>query len=356
MIHEEELNTFCPECIDGLDQPAGWDRREFMRLVGGGVAAFAGLSAAGKTSLWAAEPAASTARRAAKPAEELVKELYATLSAEQKKELVLPWNHVMEDGKGIPTRLRMYNSAIDDKIIGDNYTKPQQELIERTLKSICSGDDGYRKISRGGDFDGSGSLEGCGVTFFGDPSGDDKYCWLFTGHHLTVRCDGNSEEGTAFGGPMYYGHSPNGYSKDNIFNYQTQSVLSVFEALDEKQRKAAIVPGTPGEQAASVKLRPANSQRPGIPYAELSAEQQKLVGKVMRDVLSPYRKEDADEVMQIIKATGGMEKINLAFYEDAKMNDGQRWHFWRLEGPGFVWNYRVLPHVHTFVNITTKLA
>ena len=27
------------------------------------------------------------------------------------------------------------------------------------------------------------------------------------------------------------------------------------------------------------------------------------------------------------------------------------WRFWRLEGPGFVWNYRVLPHVHTFVNI-----
>ena len=27
------------------------------------------------------------------------------------------------------------------------------------------------------------------------------------------------------------------------------------------------------------------------------------------------------------------------------------WHFWRLEGPGFVWNYRVLPHVHCFVNI-----
>ena len=32
----------------------------------------------------------------------------------------------------------------------------------------------------------------------------------------------------------------------------------------------------------------------------------------------------------------------------------QRWHFWRLEGPGFVWNYRVLPHVHTYVNIAAR--
>ena len=33
----------------------------------------------------------------------------------------------------------------------------------------------------------------------------------------------------------------------------------------------------------------------------------------------------------------------------------ERWHFWRLEGPGFVWNYRVLPHVHCYVNISSKI-
>lgn len=75
----------------------------------------------------------------------------------------------------------------------------------------------------------------------------------------------------------------------------------------------------------------------------------------MRDVLSPYRKEDVDEVMDIIKTNGGMEKIHLAFYPDAKMKDNEPWHFWRLEGPGFVWNYRVLPHVHTYVNISSKV-
>ena len=35
---------------------------------------------------------------------------------------------------------------------------------------------------------------------------------------------------------------------------------------------------------------------------------------------------------------------------------GSESEFWRLEGPGFVWNYRVLPHVHTYVNISSKLA
>jgi len=75
----------------------------------------------------------------------------------------------------------------------------------------------------------------------------------------------------------------------------------------------------------------------------------------MRDILSPYRKEDADEVMDIVKANGGLEQMHLAFYEDMQMNDQKPWHFWRLEGPGFVWNYRILPHVHTYVNVSSKV-
>jgi hypothetical protein len=77
--------------------------------------------------------------------------------------------------------------------------------------------------------------------------------------------------------------------------------------------------------------------------------------EVMRDILAPYRKEDVDEVMDIVKANGGMEKIQLGYFPDRRMKDEAPWHFWRLEGPGFVWNYRVLPHVHTYVNISSKI-
>jgi hypothetical protein len=154
---------------------------------------------------------------------------------------------------------------------------------------------------------------------------------------------------------MYYGHSPNGYSAKNVFFYQTKSVLSVYEALSEEQRKKAVVTGTPGEGEPSIRFKKKIDEQPGILYKDLAADQKQLIEKVMRDVLSPYRKEDVDEVMEIVKANGGMEKIHLAFYPDKGMKDDQPWHFWRLEGPGFVWNYRVLPHVHTYVNISTKV-
>src|SRR5690606_16738282 len=102
-----------------------------------------------------------------------------------------------------------------------------------------------------------------------------------------------------------------------------------------------------------IQFRPQDEQRPGIAYNELAADQQKLVEDVMRVLLGPFRKEDGDEVMQLIRANGGMEKIHLAFYRDGELPSRQRWDVWRLEGPGFVWNFRVLPHVHCFVNIAT---
>jgi hypothetical protein len=346
----ENARPYCPECDDQPDQPA-LDRRHFIRVLGGQTAAAVTLAGLGS----AVPPARADEVKPKTddkpgPAEALVKELYAGLSGDQKKELVLPWDHGTRDGKGRPTRLRMYNQPIG-RPIGVTYTKPQEELIERILKAISSGEEGFTQLSRNGNYDTRGGLRDCGATFFGEPVEGKKFAWVFTGHHLTVRCDGDWEDGVGFGGPMFYGHSPNGYSERNVFNYQTKAVLSVFEALSSEQRKRAVVKGSPGEGQESVKFRGDKETRPGIGYDDLTRDQRKLVEEVMRTILSPYRKEDADEVMAIVKGTGGLEKLSLAFYPDGRMKDDQPWHFWRLEGPGFVWNYRVLPHVHTYVNV-----
>ena len=50
-----------------------------------------------------------------------------------------------------------------------------------------------------------------------------------------------------------------------------------------------------------------------------------------------------------------MEAMSLMFYKEKDAKPTQPWSYWRLEGPGFVWNFRVLPHVHTFVNISSKV-
>ncbi len=351
MLHESD--TYCPFCDSGFDDDARnfarGPRRRFLRTVGGGAAA---LFATNNLAMAADDLPAKPANQVA---ENLVGELYATLSAEQKKAVVRPWDH----RKGnLPARLGTYNSAIEGKRIRDHYTKAQQELIQRTLRAILSSDEAYERISRNNRWDSSGSFDGCGATIFGEPGTEKPFAWVFSGHHLTLRCDGNSQPGAAFGGPIYYGHRKPGYSKENVYFYQTEQVQGVFESLDAEQRKVAVAEKNPGDGRRGIQFRAdGDAPRPGISYDDLSAEQQGQVDGVLRTLLAPFRQEDTDEVMSIVKAHGGTRTINLAFYKDKRSSeDSVRWHFWRLEGPGFIWNYRPLPHVHCFANIADRSA
>lgn len=303
----------------------------------------------GASSLSSAFAAPSDAPRRAKPAEELIRELFATLNAEQKTAVVRPWADGAESG--LPTRLKTHNAAPLGKKLGEQFTKPQQDLIHQTFKAILSGEEAYDRISRRGKWDNSGAFENNGIAIFGDPSGKDPFSWVFAGHHLTLRCDGNSQPNTAFGGPMYYGHSANGHSDVNVYNDQTKEVMSVFDMLNEPQRKQAVIVGSPGDGVGALKPKLVDKSTTGVGYDDLDESQRALVAGVMRKLLSPFRQEDGDEVMQLIKTNGGMEKLRLAFYKDTPEKGNDRWDAWRIEGPGFVWNYRVLPHVHCFVNV-----
>src|SRR5262245_14135035 len=123
-----EHETYCPECLEPVD------RRDFLRVVGGGAAA---LAVGG-----AIAPAASAMHRAPvrltpRPAESLCHELWGTLTADQKTRLVLPFTHA--------NRLRTYNAPMNARI-ADAYTAPQRELLQRIMRAISSGEDGFNKL------------------------------------------------------------------------------------------------------------------------------------------------------------------------------------------------------------------
>lgn len=338
-------NPLCSECSD----PSSVDRRHFMRVVGGSAA----LLASGVAPSLAQTPAQppqenQTKARATRPAEALIRELYDNLSADQKQRLTLPWNS--------PNRRRTFNAPMNVRISAI-YTNAQRELLQRIMRAISSGDEGYNRLARGGDWDTGGGFGGCGANFFGDLTQGligHQWAWVFSGHHLTVRCDGDSEPDAAFGGPMYYGHSPDGHSARNVFNFQTRAVTSLFNALNENQRSRAVL--TSGAWADGEGGIRARSQPQGLVASDLTADQKQLVERVMRELLSPYRREDADEVMSLIRRNGGLDRIHFAFFRDRGASDQTRWSYWRIEGPGFVWNYRCLPHVHCYVNILGRTA
>jgi hypothetical protein len=93
---------------------------------------------------------------------------------------------------------------------------------------------------------------------------------------------------------------------------------------------------------------------PGIAVGALTDDQKGLVEDVVKVVLAPYRKEDVDEAMAVLKAGGGFEKLHMAFYKTDNIGDDMEWDIWRLEGPSFVWHFRGAPHVHAYVNIARQ--
>jgi hypothetical protein len=352
-----DKNLSCPEC----ESATSLDRRDFIRVVG----ATATVAAVGLTPLEKAR--AARAEKQAQ-AEALVFELFKSLSDDQKKKIARPWDHKPTATDRVPGRLGTGNDAVSpvanpkaaDRLhIGDEYTKKQYDLLDKIFRAIGNGEQGYKELSRNGRFDNSGSFDSLSAIIYGEPAEGKKFSLVFTGHHLTVRCDGNSEEATAFGGPLYYGHSPSGYASNNVFNKQTVAAVELFNALDKDAKATAVITDAKKQwkdEHGGVPVPKKDSKVPGLCFANMSKDQKELTEKLMKELVAPYRKEDGDEVMELIKATGGMEKLSMAFYTEGKGSEKEPWSYWRLEGPGFVWSFRALPHIHTFVHVTSKLS
>lgn len=332
----------CPEC-DAFGAEA-MSRRQFVQSVGA-TAAVSVLP----TLARADEPAKA-------PPETLVKKLFDSLTPTQKEEVCFPWDY--KDDRGL---LRMHvsnNWQITDKKLNSGFfTKDQQDIVEALFWGMYS-PDWHDKIRKQLKDDAGGYGKEQSIAIFGTP-GSGKFEFVMTGRHLTIRCDGDSTEHTAFGGPIFYGHAASGFNEkvghpDNVFWYQAQSANGLFKMLDGKQREQALIAKAPAE--SKVHFGGPDGHPQGIQVSDLSADQKAHAQKVLDALLEPYRTSDKDEVRKCLTAQGGLDKCRLAFYAtDAQggkdLGDDGEWDNWRLEGPSFVWHYRGMPHVHVWVNI-----
>jgi len=314
-----------PSCSDCSNV----DRRDFLKA--------AALSAVG-SAMWTL-PGAFAAPSPTSAAETAVGRFFNSLTDAQKKTICFGFND--------PLRQRVNaNWHITKPTVGnDFYTKEQRQIVDEIVKNITS-KEGYERLKTQMD-DDAGGLDEFSVAMFGEP-GKGPFEWELTGRHLTLRADGNSVDQAAFGGPIIYGHGEED-PKKNMYHYQTQQVNEVFKALSAEQAKVALVAKAPAESA--VTLQGVSGKFSGIGVGQLSADQQQLVTKTLQVLLSPYRQEDVDEAMAIVKAGGGLEKLHMAFYQQGDLGSDKVWDIWRVEGPSFVWHFRGAPHVHAYINI-----
>jgi hypothetical protein len=191
------------------------------------------------------------------------------------------------------------------------------------------------------------------IAIFGKPGGG-KFEFVMTGRHLTTRADGNTEQHVAFGGPIFHGHAASGFNEKpdhpgNVWWHQALEANKVYQMLDDKQRKRALIDDSPAE--AEVGFRGPKGDFPGMPIREMSGDQKKQMQKVLSALIEPFRKDDTDEALESLQKQGGLDACSLSFYKDQDIGKDGVWDNWRLEGPSFVWYFRGSPHVHVWVNI-----
>jgi hypothetical protein len=236
----------------------------------------------------------------------------------------------------------------------DFYTKEQQDMIYQIFKGLLSPEYEKQVVKQLKD-DTGGKEWGAEQTIaiFGKP-GDDKFEFVMTGRHLTMRADGNTGAHVAFGGPIFYGHAASGFTEKkghpgNVYWHQAQEADKLYAMLSGKQQTQALVKKLPKESA--VEFHGTKGGYPGIPVTEFSEDQKKELQRVLTVLLEHYRKDDQDEALACLKRQGGLDKCSLAFYEEGDIGDDREWDNWRLEGPAFVWYFRGSPHVHVWVNV-----
>jgi ribosomal protein S18 len=341
----EKKTKVCPVCEDS---EAGFDRRDFLKTVGVTAAvATAGLPLFATTKVQAAPSAKSAAETA-------VKGLFETLTDDQMKAMCFDWDY-KDPKRGLLRTFVSNNWQITPHhITSDYYTKKQQAIIHDIFKGMIN-PDWYGKFVKQLKDDTGGKEWGAeqSIAIFGKP-GDGNFEFVMTGRHMTLRADGHSNDKVAFGGPVFYGHAASGFNEKvhhpgNVFWHQAELANKVFDQLDDKQQKEALIEKRPKE--AAVDFHGEKGAFPGIPIAELSDDQKKSLQKVLDALLEPYRTEDKDEALVCLKKQGGLDKCSLAFYEEGDIGNDREWDNWRIEGPSFVWYFRGEPHVHVWVNV-----
>ena len=327
MPSSKQKSIACTDC-----NPS--NRRSFIKTVAG-ASALALLSTRSLSAGLFSGPSLNSASETA------VSEFFKSLTDEQKKTLCFPFEHELRH------RISA-NWHVTKPTLGEIfYTSPQREMISRIIKGLCS-EEGHERMQKQMD-DDAGGLHEFSVAMFGEP-GAGAFEFMLTGRHLTLRADGNSVDKAAFGGPIVYGHDQvEEDASKNIYYFQTQQTDKVFKSLTEDQAAKALLSKAPPETA--IQLQGESGKFSGIKVAELTSDQKSEVEKTLGILLAPYRKEDIDEVMEILTESGGVDHLHMAFFQQEDIGGDKTWDIWRVEGPSFVWHFRGAPHVHAYINI-----
>ncbi|MAG94755.1 MAG: hypothetical protein CMJ48_13580 [Planctomycetaceae bacterium] len=312
------------------------------------------MKAAGATTALAALPRidglSGSAFGADKKSDSMPTQLYKSLSDEQKEKICLPVDH----------KSRQYISnwwyIRPEHRIPGTFNDEQKELIQSILDSLHTPEH-RAAVNEQVKIDQYGELKNApSVAFFGTPE-DKNFEFIYTGHHVTRRCNAHSDTGHGFGGaPIFYGHYPKEFKESkehpgNAYWYQGKLFNEFVQGLDGKQQEEALVKSKPRAEKPATILNKGDAN-PGLGCAELSDDQKQLLVETMGKMLAVFRKGDVDATLETITKKKLVDTLNVCYY-DGKWDIGSDkvWDTWQIAGPEMVWYFRGVPHIHGYFHL-----
>jgi hypothetical protein len=360
------------------------DRRRFVAGAASAVAACYSVNGS-RTAEAAATPTPAGA-------EEAITALYASLNDTQRRGVCFGWGDrarvifgrpVTRDPSGVVLRQHVSNTWLitPHKLGSSFYTDTQRKLVRGVLHTVFAAGWVDKIIKQAEDDVKKPWGNHQALAIFGRP-GDDQFQCVITGFHLTTRAAIDKRSNVAFGGPIAHGHQPSGFYErvghpDNIFWYQTVKANEVFQDLDKTQRNEALIKGAMpyyefdgkvDRAAVTVKTSRygpprehdirfrAENERPGLPIADMTRNQQAGMDELIGDLVRPYCDSYRQQVKLCLAAQGGLKSCKLAFFRERDLGDDAQWDNWRLEGPSMVWYFRGYPHVHIWIHVAADTS
>lgn len=321
-------------------------RRSWIRTAG---------ATAGLLATTSAESLLSAAGKS--NSDSLATQLYKSLSDSQKEKICLPANH--------PKRQYISNwwYIHPEHRIPATFTADQQALIRQIFDSLHSPEhqDAVNNQVLLDQYGKESNAPSAG--FFGTPE-DENFEFIFTGHHVTRRCNGRAHKGVGFGGaPIFYGHYPhpltNGREnfhegKDhpgNPYWYQGRIFNKFVQALDGRQQSLGLLAGEPRDEKPDAVIQIATEKK-GLPCAELSKDQKKLLVDTMRGMMAMFREDDVRATIDTIRKKNMVDKLTVSWFSGKyDVGSDKVWDTWQIEGPDMVWYFRGEPHIHCYFHL-----
>ena len=284
-------------------------------------------------------------------------QLYKSLSLQQREQVCLPADH--------PRRQYVSNwwYIHPDYRIPNTFNAEQQQLIKRIFDGMHSVEH-QAAVNEQVLIDQYGEEKNAPAAgFFGTPD-DDDFEFIFTGHHVTRRCNAHTDEGQGFGGnPIFYGHYPHPLTNmrenfneakehpGNPYWYQGRLFNTFVQALDAKQQQQGLVVLEPRSEQPNAVIQKTDEVR-GLRCAELNADQQALLLKTMRGMLAMFREDDVEATLRTIESKQILKQLNISWYSGKYDIGADRvWDTWQTEGPEMVWYFRGYPHIHCYFHL-----